>query len=138
MGNFGRFVFSNGEWNHYDGDDRWDQGIQTCPYLAIDVYDSDYASVEYKPAGTASGNFYLRIQPRDHFEDPTANEWVDVDEEAAGLAAWAHAALGRTISSATLLPFIAPEGVEEPEDVFVEETMERLLGRLGLAMPGDA
>lgn len=135
MGNFETLVYSNGKWDRYVEEDAWDRDRQTHPYISFAIHDSDFAVVDYRPAIIGSGRFYLRLQPRDYFEDPKANPWVDVEAEASGLATWAHSALGRSISPDDVREFVAPEKVDEPEDVFVEETMERLLKQLGLGMP---
>jgi hypothetical protein len=128
MGLFASFAYSAGRWTEKPAVD-W--------YLSITVNDSDFATVEYRPAPGSSGRFYVGWQPRDYFENPGASAEVDVDAEAAGLAAWSLKVLGRAVSADDIALFVAPEGVREPEDVFVEETLERLLKLLGLQLPGD-
>lgn len=55
MGFFGPFVYSEGGWRDEAVGDE---------YLAIDIHDSDIATVEYRPA-PGEGCFYLGFQPRD-------------------------------------------------------------------------
>lgn len=124
MGFSGTFVFSDGHWNGNTTEDR---------YLAIDIQDSDIATVDYRADGEG-GRFYLGFQPSDYFEDPSASEPIDVGEEASRFAAWAQEHLGATASDADLRPLLAEVG-DEPEEDFVEETVARLLGLLGLPIP---
>lgn len=43
--------------------------------------------------------------------------------------------LGKEISAEEVLALMAAEDVVEPEDIFVEATLERLLTRLNLPLP---
>jgi hypothetical protein len=83
LGLFGRFVYSEGEWRQEAVGDH---------YLAIDIHDSDIATVEYRPA-PGEGRFYFGFQPRDYFEDPEASGTVEADAEVDGLVRWAQRVL---------------------------------------------
>jgi hypothetical protein len=130
MGFFGAFTFSGGAWTS--------GGPPSEPYLVIDIHDSDIASVEYRPAVDAGGRFYLGYQPRIYFEDPTASDPVDIDAEAHGFAHWTGLVTGRAIAPPDLVVLLAPDDEEaEPEDLFVEDTVKRLLQLAGLPVPED-
>ncbi len=106
------------------------------PYLFIDVHDSDIATVDYRPAPNAAGRFFLGTEPRIYFEDDGASESVDREAEAMGFAQWARQVHGRDIGAADILALMAPEDEDdEPEDDFVEETVDRLLDLIGLPLP---
>jgi hypothetical protein len=130
MGFFGTFAFSGGTWTS--------GGPPSEPYLVIDVHDSDIASVDYRPAVDAGGRFYLGFQPRVYFEDPTASAPVDTDAEARGFAHWTRLVTGRTIDPRDVTALLAPDDEDdEPEDLFVEDTVTRLLQLAGLPVPED-
>ncbi len=125
MGFFGKSVYSNGSWSDVAKGDA---------YLSIEIHDSDIATVVYRPA-TTQGIFYLGFQPRDYFEDPAASSPVDLDAEATGFATWAAHSLGKPIAVEAIRPLLAAPTVEEPEDDFVEHTVERLLVLLDIPIP---
>ena len=125
MGLFAKFVYSNGQWG---GDATGDQ------YLAIDIHDSDVATIDYRPA-TGQGRFYLGFQPRDYFGEPDASAPIDAGEEASLFAGWAEQVLGVEVTAAELRPLLADAGEEDPDDAFVEDTVERLVTLLGLPVP---
>jgi hypothetical protein len=125
VGFFGRFVYSNGAW-------RDDPAAEA--FLAIDIHDSDIATVDFRSA-TAAGRFYLGFQPRDYWEDPDASDPVDADSEAAGLGSWAHEVLGVSVPAEQIRPLLAEDGVKEPDDEFVEETVMRVIQLLRLPVP---
>lgn len=91
--------------------------------------------MDYRPVPGSSGRFYLGFQPRDYFEDPAASAPVDLQAESSGFSQWASAVLGTDIAATELLALMAPEGVEDPMDVVVEDTLVRLLNLLGMPMP---
>ncbi|NIJ03453.1 hypothetical protein FHR86_003812 [Paenarthrobacter ilicis] len=126
MGNFGRFVYRG-----LGVDGRADST------LVLELHDSDLVAVNFHPPYSGFGRFYLGFQPCDYFEDPAASDPVDIRREAKAFHEWAENSLGRSIAIADIIPFIAEKSVEEPEDVFVEDTMERFLGLLGLPMPAE-
>lgn len=127
MGFFGRFVYSDGAWR--------DDPVADA-FLVVDIHDSDIATVEFRSATTA-GRFYLGFQPRDYWEDPDASDPVDADSEASSFSTWAGEVLGVSVTAEQIRPFLAGEGVEEPEDAFVEETAVRLIELLRLPVPDD-
>ncbi|MET0994193.1 MAG: hypothetical protein ABWY20_08985 [Mycobacterium sp.] len=127
MGNFETSVYESGSWTDDEAADEWT--------LRISVHDSDIATVDYRPSGCATGHFFLGFQPRDYFEDPTASDPIDLPAEAACFSVWASTVAGADIPAEELMAIMAAEDVVEPEDVFVEETVIRLLTRLGLALP---
>ncbi|POH71687.1 TY-Chap domain-containing protein [Arthrobacter glacialis] len=126
MGNFETLVFASGSWKNEEGTD-W--------RLRISVHDSDFATVDYRPVAGSSGRFFLGFQPRDYFEDPAASDPVDLQAESFGFSQWASSVLGTNLAATELLALMAPEGVEDPMDVVVEDTLVRLLNLLGMPMP---
>ena len=129
MGLFGTFTFSGGEWT---------AAAPTEPLLVVDVHDSDIATVEYRPAGDAAGRFYLGFQPRVYFEDPTASAPVDNDAEARGFAGWTRLVTGREVDPAGVAALLAPDDEDaDPEELFVEQTVQRLLELAGLPVPEE-
>ena len=130
MGLFGTFTYSAGSWTSTDSPAE--------PHLAVDVHDSDIATVDYRPAGDAAGRFYLGFQPRVYFEDPDASAPVDAAAETAGFARWAQLATGRVVDPQDVLPLLAPDDEDaDPEDLFVEDTVTRLLELAGLPVPEE-
>jgi hypothetical protein len=117
------------------GDGEWGGDPAVTPSLTIDIHDSDIATVEYRPAPEGCGRFYLGFQPRDYFDDPAESEPVDLDAEAQGFAEWAELAGTDDVGAARVRKLLAPEHVDEPQDTFVEETVERLLRLVGLPVP---
>ena len=127
MGNFETSVYESGAWTDDETADEWK--------LRISVHDSDIATVDYRPSECASGRFFLGFQPLDYFEDPAASDPVDLPAEAACFSIWASTVAGVDVPAEELMAMMAAEDVVEPEDVFVEETVIRLLARLGLPLP---
>jgi hypothetical protein len=127
VGFFGKFIYSDGEWR--------DEPTAEA-FLAIDIHDSDMATVDFRSASTA-GRFYLGFQPRDYWADPEASEPVDAAAEAARFSAWASELLQRNVSADEIRALLAEDGVEDPEDDFVEETVLRLVQLLRLPVPAD-
>ncbi len=104
----------------------------TAPFLMVDIHDSDIATITFQPGPEAGGLVYLGYQPRDYFDDDTASADVDLDRQASALAVWAQEVTGTGVEASSIRPLLAEEGVEEPMDVFVEETVDRLLETLGV------
>ena len=130
MGSFATFVFSGGTWTGQAAPDE--------PHLVVDVHDSDIATVDYRPAGNAAGRFFLGFQPRVYFEDPGASAPVDLEAEARGFARWAQLATGHAVDPADVLPLLAPDDEDaDPEDLFVEDTVTRLLELAGVPVPEE-
>jgi len=128
MGFFGRFSYVDGAWV---GDEPTAE-----PSLVIDIHDSDIATVDYTPATGATGRFYLGVEPRIYFEDDGASAPVDTAAEARGFAEWVRRVQGRDVEPAAVEELMAVDDEsDEPEDAFVEETVERLLVLAGLPLP---
>jgi hypothetical protein len=125
VGYFGRFVYSDGAWR--------DEPTAEA-FLAVDIHDSDIATVDFRSPATA-GRFYLGFQPRDYWEDPDASAPVDADAEAAGLSTWVSEVLDVRVPAAQIRPLLAEDGAEEPRDDFVEQTVIRLIELLQLPVP---
>jgi hypothetical protein len=126
MGGFEGFVYGGGAW----GGDPAD-----TPSLRIEVHDSDIAKVEYAPAPPGLGRFYLGFQPRDFFDDPAESEPVDLAAESEAFAEWALLVGAVDVEAKHVRRLLAEEHVDEPEDTFVEETVERLVRLVGLPIP---
>jgi hypothetical protein len=127
VGNFESSIFRSGVWMETEGGDHWD--------LRVSVHDSDIATIEFKPSGSAAGRFYLGFQPRDYFNDPADHDPVDLAAESEGFSQWAAIVLGKEISPTEVRAVMAEEDVDEPVDTFVEDTVTRLLTRLGIPLP---
>lgn len=112
-----------------------DNGVDDEWQLRISVHDSDIATVEYQPSGRATGRFYMGFQPRDYYEDPMASDPVDLIAESECFSDWASTVVGKEISAEEVRVMMADDDVVEPEDTFVEETVNRLLTRLDLPLP---
>ena len=124
MGFFGQLAYSDG---------RWSAGRPTAvPFLLVDVHDSDIATVDYRSADATGGRFFLGYEPRIYFEEPDAGVAVDTAAEAQGFADWVREVTGRDVDPAEVQPLMADPDGAMPEDVVVEETVDRLLGLAGL------
>jgi hypothetical protein len=77
----------------------------------------------------------LGFQPRDYFNDPADHDPVDLAAESEGFSQWAAIVLGKEISPTEVRAVMAEEDVDEPVDTFVEDTVTRLLTRLGIPLP---
>ncbi|UTT71368.1 hypothetical protein NMQ03_09955 [Arthrobacter sp. DNA4] len=110
-----------------DGGNDWE--------LRVSVYDSDIATIEYQPSGSATGRFFLGFQPRDYFDDPNDHDPVDLADESENFSGWAALVLGKDISPQEVRAIMAEEDVAEPLDTFVEDTLNRLLTRLDMPLP---
>lgn len=112
---------------------KWSEGQPiSAPFLMVDIHDSDIATITFQPGPESGGLVYLGFQPRDYFDDDTASADVDLDRQAIALAAWAHEVTGASAEASSIRPLLAEGRVEEPMDVFVEETVDRLLEILGV------
>ena len=117
--------YRDGSWHDFPG---------AGDPLAITIQDSDIATIDYAPSD-AVGRFHLGFQPRDYFEDPDASRPVDVEAEVDGFLGWAEHTLGRAPHPEDILELVAEDGLDEPDDEFVEDTAARLLALLGLPLP---
>lgn len=129
MGCFARLSHRDGQWREAE------PGRESC--LSIDVHDSDIATVDYRPAMTGTGRFYLGTEPRHYFEDETASAPIDRRAEAEGFSEWARMVHGREVDPAEVLALMASDTQhdEDDGDAFVEDTVERLLDLIGLPLP---
>jgi hypothetical protein len=128
VGFSGRFAYSNGGWAEEPAGE---------PSLVVDLYDSDIATIEYRPAPATDGTFFLGYEPRVYFEDEGASSPVDVDAEAEGFAAWAGATTGRDMQASDVRSLMAHPDGGDPPDTFVEDTVEKLLVLAGLPLPRE-
>jgi hypothetical protein len=132
MGFFGTYLYAQNRWSEHSAGFL---PTVTEPWLLVDIHDSDFTIVTYRPAGPGSGVAYLGITPRDYFEDPTASEPTDVTGEAAGLAFWwtqMHST-GDGAKAGQLATFLAadePAGV----DVLLPQVVQIAFG-LGVDKP---
>lgn len=130
MGFFGTFTYSDGAWGS--------AAKPGSPALVVDIHDSDIATIDYVPHKGASGRFYLGDEPRIYFEDDSASTPVDRIKEAVGFTTWARQVTGHDISPDSVLELLASgDPDDEPVDVFVEETVAKLLFLAGLPVPPD-
>ena len=128
MGFFGKFAYSKGQWA---GDKP-----SGSPSLVVDIHDSDIATVDYSPSGRASGRFYLGTEPAIYFDDATASAPVDRAAEARAFSDWVQQVTGRDLNPVTWEGLMASADADaEPVDVFVEETVRKLLTLAGLPLP---
>ena len=128
MGFFGTFVYADG---------RWSESESPPPetFLRVAIHDSDIAQIDYQPAATGLGRFYLGFEPAIYFEDPSASQPVDAQAEAEGFSAWVENATGRPARPGEILPLLADPDGAEPEMNFAEDAVVRLLGLAGLPLP---
>lgn len=133
MGTFAQLQYEDGGWVERVGIDA--ELAREPAALRIDIHDSDLAALSW-PAEDGLGLLFLGYQPRHYFGDEHAGPQVDVAREAAGLAEWARAMTGAEVDPADVERLAAPDDPDhEPQDVFVEETVGRLLALLGLPLP---
>jgi hypothetical protein len=128
MGFFGKFAYSKGQWAG--------ENPSGSPSLVVDIHDSDIATVDYSPSGGATGRFYLGTEPRIYFDDDAASAPVDRAVEARAFAEWVRQVTGREQSPETFEGLMAGDDADaEPLDVFVEDTVQKLLALAGLPLP---
>lgn len=150
MGFFGRYIFDGRAWRACTQDDPEKLPIIE-PWLYLEIYDSDYAIIKYRPRGPGSGVAFISFTPRTYFEDADASSPTDPDVEAAGLAAaiMSMGAPGKFDSvglQAVIREFLTDDGETEQleanwitgsshDDPFVESKVRHLLEALELPMP---
>lgn len=125
-------------------------------WLLMDIHDSDFTEVTYRPTGPGSGIAYLGFTPRVYFENESASAPTDPAREAEGLAFWWGQLHGDVsgaqveAKAAELTAYLAGD-VEPPEDededkdepdrddadVFVEVKTARFLDVLDLPAVED-
>lgn len=154
MGMFATYRYDGHRWSPHHPDDPPLAG----PWLTVDIHDSDFTTVVYRPAATGSGTAYLGFTPRSYFEDDEASPATDTAREASGLAAWWAARRGgatdaeRHAKEAELRAYLAEDlslldtdvddwaSGEDDEDfdeaeLFVEIKTARFLAALELPLP---
>ncbi|NYG05564.1 hypothetical protein BJ986_000051 [Phycicoccus badiiscoriae] len=129
MGFFGTFVYADGAWTERE------DTPPTGSSLRVDIHDSDIAQIDYRPATTGVGRFYLGYEPAIYFEDPSASQPVDGKAEALGFSEWVKHIGGPLIAPEEILSLLADPGGAEPEEVFAEDAVVKLLGLAGLPLP---
>lgn len=127
MGLFADLQWVDGQWV--------DAQVPGQKQLTISIHDSDIAVIGFAPADRAKGLFYLGFEPATYFEDPNASAPVAHEAEAKAFAVWAQRATGRDVEPVAVKALMATPERLEPDDVFVEETVQRLLALVGLEMP---
>ena len=127
VGRFGKFAYSAGRWST--------DGPTAVPFLLLDVHDSSVATIDYRSPDASGGRFFLGYEPRFYFDEPDAASPVDTVAEAEGFAAWAREAAGREADPDDVRALMASPDGAAPADVFVEETVVRLLDLVGLSAP---
>jgi hypothetical protein len=128
VGLFRKFAYSAGRWST--------EGPTAVPFLLLDVHDGDVVTVDYRSADASGGRFFLGYEPRFYFDERDSAVPVDTAAEAEGFTAWAREVGGREADPADVQRLMAsPDGAPPPADIPVEETVERLLGLVGLPAP---
>ncbi|MEV0560905.1 hypothetical protein [Dactylosporangium sp. NPDC050588] len=138
MGFFGGFLYGGQSWTEAD---RSAARALTGPWLHVDIHDSDFAALTYRPAGPGTGVAFLGYTPGVYFGMPDAGPPTDAPREAAGLAAWwaglnpSAPSTDRDTMAATLLPYLAtdePQDADDDSSPFVEDKVDDFLTALGL------
>ncbi|MDQ4490330.1 hypothetical protein RBS60_08965 [Sinomonas sp. ASV486] len=141
MGYFGSWLFENGLWARADEPPLDRSG----PWLHLDIYDSDIATIRYAPNRAGTGIAFLGMTPRVYFDDESASAPTNLQAETEGLAAWVadyvdgDEAQLRTQARTYLADDSEPD-TDEPdhgngEDVFVEVKTASFLKAMGLGVP---
>lgn len=153
MGLFAKYLYDGSRWLPHDGEDV----DLPEPWLAVDIHDSDFATVTYRPADAGTGTAYLGYTPRVYFADERASAPTDVAREASGLTAWwertherrtndAERAAKETELAAFLAPDVDPDEGDEgllddldfdEAEIFVEVKTAHFLAALDLPLPED-
>jgi hypothetical protein len=145
-----------GFWGTYQWDGHvWSDGDPSVgpsgapPWLWVDIYDSDFATVRYAPAGSGTGIAFLNQTPRIYFESDAESAPTDVERESLGLAEWwAASHPGSTDSEQAsrrnrIAELLAADVARSDEDfaddaeVFAELKTIRFLIAMDLPLPAD-
>jgi len=144
MGRFARTRWVNGHWRA-EGEDGTPEGVDdshreghgddpSAPSLLVVIHDSDIAAITFSPGPPHGDSFFLGYEPSDYFQDPRASHPVDHRAVAGAFVKWVAEARGVKVSKGAVRALLARPG-RQPEDVIVEETVERLLELIGLPAP---
>jgi hypothetical protein len=157
---FGTYLFEGRRRSASD-----DPRVASEPWLFLNIYDGDIATVMYRPSSSATGLAFLGITPRSYFDDDSASPPCNVALEARGLASW-WAVMNpnsreseRTAKEDELRGLLAPDttpydldigaqplpndfhhatdGVFDTASIGVEVKAARFLATLGLPLPDD-
>lgn len=131
MGYFAEWRWSHGDWR--EGNELEE------PWLTVDIHDSDVATIAFAPAhGEARGRLFLGTHPVVYFDLVQEGVAEDPDAEAAAFVRWAKAATSADVAADDVRALMATvEDEDEPVDVFVEDTVARLLALVGIDVPAD-
>jgi hypothetical protein len=146
VGFFGTYLYESGRWSERD-----DAREATEPWLFLNIYDSDIATIMYRPCAPGTGMTFIGHTPRKYFDDPEASLPTDTVLESAGLAAWwaDHRGLDddleRAAKQTEIASYLASDADwdlawprdDEDNDRPVEVTVGRFLEALGLAVPDE-
>jgi hypothetical protein len=144
MGFFGTYQFDGAAWAKV-APEAGPSGPE--PWLWVDVYDSDFATVRYAPVGSGTGVAYLNGTPRTYFESDDASAPTDVEREAQGLTGWwaarkpdadADMLASKRDELAALLASDDEPPDDDPEDdadIFSEIKTARFLMAMDLPLP---
>ena len=126
VGFFGRYVFDGRTWQDFEPGSGHEPDIE-APWLSVDIYDSDFATVRYEPPGPGSGTAYLGNTPRTYFDAESASVPI------------VSAELPELIAS-----FLASDSRDEQPgddadlsdaDIFVQIKVSRFLRAVGFPLP---
>ena len=126
MGQSATCTYREGRW--LDGQHRRE------PYLVVAIHDSGVAVVEFGPAQDEHDTLFLGTEPRVYFSAPDMHPPLDGTRAARGFATWVREVTGREVDPHAVKRLL-PRRWRRPRDVFVEETLARLLDLAGLPMP---
>lgn len=146
VGLFGTYLYESGCWS-----ERADAREATEPWLFLNIYDSDIATIMYRPCEPGTGIAFLGHTPRKYFDDPNASLPTDTVLESAGLARWwaqrtgAGDELARDAKQTEIASYLASDADwdlawprdDEDADAPVEVKVCDFLQALGLDVPDD-
>ena len=106
---------------------------------AVDVHDSDVATVDYRAADASGSRFFLGYEPRFYFDEPEAATPWTPRAEAEGFAAWVRDADRPEVDPARGGGLLGlPGGRATGATTSVMETVARLVALAGLPRAGVA
>ncbi|RSM88717.1 hypothetical protein DMH04_08860 [Kibdelosporangium aridum] len=139
MGFSGAYLYDGTQWTRQQSGQLPDIAE---PWLMVDVHDSAYTTITYRPTGSGSGVAYLGRAPRgaDQAADGLV-EWWARTHEAAGPSEFDSkkeqiaAYLSTVDNSATVKP--GDGGQPDPAETYAELKTARFLVALGLPVPDE-